>query len=111
MEFTGTVKAIMPVRTGVSKNTGREWRSQDILVAFDHERWTESYLFSAFNKELKVNIGDVVTVQFDGEAREYNGRYFNSLNLFSIKLAQTAQPSSLQAAAQPRQSQQEELPF
>ena len=94
MEFTGTLKVILPERSGVSQKTNKPWRSQDIVVALDHGRWVESYLFTMFNKDLNAKEGDTVTVTFDGEAREHNGRYYNSLNVFKIERAPQAAPST-----------------
>lgn len=64
-------------------------------------------------------IGQNVTVQFDIDAHEYNGRWFNSLKAWAIKgergeaVATAAQPAAPAAAAPEAQAPAENdgLPF
>lgn len=40
--------------------------------------------------QLNIQLGEILTVQFDINAREYNGRWFNSINAWNV-IRQTQQ--------------------
>jgi hypothetical protein len=84
MNFTGKIIAILPARSGIGKNSGKEWRSQDFVVEDASGRFVQSFVFSLFNKDLPAAVGDEVEVTFDARAKEWQGRWFNSLEAFSV---------------------------
>ena len=82
MEFTGKIVKILPTRSGVSKS-GKEWKSTSFVVENNEGRYPEGYVFETFN-DLEAKEGDRVSVLFDGRAREWEGKYFNSLNAYKV---------------------------
>lgn len=82
MEFTGKIVKILPPRSGVSKS-GKEWKSTSFVVENNDGRYPEGYVFETFN-DLEAKEGDRVSVLFDGRAREWEGKYFNSLNAYKV---------------------------
>jgi hypothetical protein len=42
-------------------------------------------------KQYNIQAGEEITVQFDIDAREYNGRWFNDIRAFNIIRGQMAQ--------------------
>lgn len=82
-EFTGTVKAISDVQSGISSQ-GKEWQKQTIVLE-DSEQYPQSIVLEAFNKSdqvAKINVGDCVKAQFNLKAKEYNGKTYQTVSLW-----------------------------
>ena len=76
------VCAVGQIQSGVSRNTGNQWRKQEFVVEW-HENPTDTQsqkiVLSVMNDnidKLKVQVGDKMEVRFDLKYREYNGRYY-----------------------------------
>lgn len=86
MELTGRIIAVLPERGGTSK-TGNEWKTQEYVLE-THDQYPRRMCFNVFgaDKIAQFNIkeGDEVTVSFDINCREYNGRWFNDLRAWKI---------------------------
>lgn len=107
MELTGTIIAIMPAKSGVSARTGNPWMTQEYVIEVPGQ-YPKKCAFSIFGedriKQFNLQSGEQnVTVQFDIDAREYNGRYYNDIRCYNVLRAgqQAAQPA---AAAGPQQT-------
>lgn len=113
MQFKGIIQTILPIRQGVSSKSGNPWRSQEFVVRDDTQKFPESYVFEVFNKDIGAQVGDEVEVLFEGDAREYNGRFFNSLKAFKITLLTKAQSQEEQKQRDyaPKQEEEGQLPF
>lgn len=118
MNFSGKIIQILPARSGVSEKSGKEWKSQEFVVENNEGQFPCSLVFNAFNREIGADVGDIVYVQFDGRAREYNGRWFNSLDAYSITKPQPQamyQPQGYQPPVpnipEPTPPQDDQLPF
>lgn len=97
MEFTGKIIAVLPARGGISKN-GNEWKVQEYVIE-DHGQYPRKMCFDVFGTEkieqFNIQQGEELTVSFDVDAREYQGRWYNSIRAWKVdRVAQ-------QAAAQP----------
>lgn len=110
MELTGTIIAIMPARSGVSARTGNPWMTQEYVIEVPGQ-YPKKCVFSIFGedriKQFNLQPGEQnVTVQFDIDAREYNGRYYNDIRCYNVLRAgqQAAAPSAAPAPA-PQQQQ------
>lgn len=99
MEFIGTIKKILPTRSGVSK-TGKEWKAVSFVVENTEGKYPEGYLFETFN-DLNANEGEKVVVKFDGRVREWEGKYFNSLNAYKVTRLDEPQPISNEESGLP----------
>lgn len=101
----------MPVRSGVS-GRGKEWASQDFVLQEYDQQYPRRICFSVFGRErldmFNLQVGMDVTVAFDINAREYNGRWYNDLQAYDVRpLQATAQP--MPAQPQPQQNVQSTL--
>lgn len=110
MQFKGIITHVGSPKSGVSKKTGKEWSSQEFVVRDDTGKYPESFVFEVFNKEIGANVGDEVEVLFEGDAREYNGRYFNSLKAYKVTLLAQGQAETPREYA-PLQEEEGQLPF
>ena len=95
MEITGKIIAVLPERGGVSK-TGNEWKMQEYVLE-THEQYPKKICFNGFgaDKIAQFNIqgGDELTVSFDINAREYNGRWYNDIRAWRVERG-TAAPAA-----------------
>lgn len=111
MEIKGEIIAVLPMRSGTSAN-GKTWQTQEyVLQTID--AYPKRVCFEVFGdkiQKLNISMGEELTVQFDIDAHEYNGRWFNSIKCWNInRQAQTQayapKPQSAVPNAQPYQPQ------
>ena len=86
MEVTGKIIAKLPQRSGTSK-TGNEWHAQEYVLE-TQESYPKKVHFDFFGAKADefawIEIGQTIKLSFDIESREYNGKWYNSLNLWRI---------------------------
>lgn len=99
MEETGRIIHAMPMRTGTSKSTGKEWSSREYVLEIHGERRTRHMVFEVFGedrlREFNLHKDDLVTVKFDIDAREWKDRWFNVIRAYAV--ARQHQPASQEA--------------
>ena len=87
MEITGKIIAVLPERGGVSK-TGNEWKMQEYVLE-THEQFPKKLCFNVFGADkiaqFNIQAGDELTVSFDINAREYNGRWYNDIRAWRVE--------------------------
>ncbi len=84
MEISGKIIAVLPLATGEGKNG--TWRSQDYVLE-TVEQYPKKVCFNLFNDKINqypMAVGDDVTVSFDIESREYNGRWYTSIRAWKV---------------------------
>lgn len=121
MDITGKIIAVLPTRSGTSAK-GTQWSSQTAVIE-THEQYPKKVAFDVLGEkitEFNMHVGEEVTVSFDINAREFNGKWFNSVNAWKVvrdqvpaqggyntnpqagaQAAQAAQPSAAIGAANP----------
>ena len=96
MEITGKIIAVLPERGGVSK-TGNEWKMQEYVLE-THEQFPKKLCFNVFGADkiaaFNIQAGDELTVSFDINAREYNGRWYNDIRAWKVERG-TATPAAV----------------
>ena len=94
MDLTGKVIAIMEARGGVSPRTGNSWMTQEYVIEVPGT-YPRKMMFNIFGedriKQFNIQAGEEITVQFDIDAREYNGRWYNDIRAYNIIRGQMAQ--------------------
>lgn len=102
MEITGKIVAVLPANIGVSSRTGNPWMSQEYVLE-THDQYPRKVCFRVFGedriKQFNIQGGEELTVSFDIDAREYQGRWFNSINAWAVNRAVQAQQPAQPAAA------------
>ena len=129
MEFTGRIKKVLPLRSGVSQRTGNEWKSQSFIFEyFEHptDRFPDTVVLETFDEkiisELKEN--QPVRIGFGHHSREYEGKQFNELRMYKFEALTSAEkpadaPADAQSNNNPQPQQQaatggdnaDDLPF
>jgi hypothetical protein len=110
MELTGKIIAVLPANSGVSARTGNSWMSQEYVIEVPGQ-YPRKCLFRIFGedriKQFNIQNGEDVTVSFDIDAHEYNGRWFNEIRAYNVTRGavapqQAATPFPPQQAAAPQ---------
>lgn len=105
MDITGKIIAALESRSGTSKASGNPWKIQEFVLETVGEQYPKKMMFSIFGEDkiqqAAINVGDVVTVSFDINAREFNGRWYNDIRAWRVShdTAQAAAPAQADAAA------------
>lgn len=96
MELSGKIIAVLEKRSGVAKTTGNPWAVQSYVLE-THEQYPRKMCFDIFGEDkitqFAIQAGEEVTVSFDIDAREYQGRWYNSIRAWKVDRVQ-AQPAS-----------------
>lgn len=108
MELQGKVIAVLPARSGVSARG--EWKSQSFVIE-THDSFPRKMVFDVFGEErltrFNIQLGQEVNVSFDIDAHEYNGRWFNNIRAFDVRLVDpntvSAAPAAQAAPTAPQQ--------
>lgn len=99
----------MPTQSGVSQRTGNPWMSREYVIEIPGQ-YPKKMCFKIFGedrlKQFNLRKDETVTVQFDIDAHEYNGRWFNEIQAYNV-----LRPQQQQAAAAPQPQSQAVPPF
>ena len=129
MEIVGKAIAALPVRSGVSQRTGEQWQSREYVIE-TQEQFPKKMCFEVFGtdklKEFNIRNNDLIKIHFDITAREYNGKWYNSIRAWKVEhvnpQSQTTETTPVQtsapvaqapatAASPAAQESAEDLPF
>ena len=96
MEITGKIIAVLPERGGTSK-TGNEWKMQEYVLE-THEQYPRRVCFNVFGADkiaqFNIQAGEELTVSFDINAREYNGRWYNDIRAWRVERGTVPAPAN-----------------
>ena len=101
----------MPAQSGVSQRSGNAWMSQEYVLEIPGS-YQKRMVFRIFGedriKQFNIQQGEQqVTIQFDIDAHEYNGRWFNEIRCYNVLRSVGQQPYG----QQPTQAQPAQAPF
>ena len=100
MEITGKIIAVLPERGGISK-TGNEWKMQEYVLE-TQEQYPRKVCFNVFGSDkiaqFNIQAGEEMTVSFDINAREYNGRWYNDIRAWKVERGTAAPQMQAEAA-------------
>lgn len=104
MEISGKIIAVLPLATGQGKNG--TWRSQDYVLETG-DQYPKKVCFNFFGDKIEqfpLAIDDQVTVSFDLESREYNGRWFTSVRAWKAEKGAVSGASAPSVSSTPATS-------
>ena len=123
MEVTGILVKQTAVKAGVSSRNGNPWKIAEYLLEVPGQ-YPRHINFNVSDGQVgriarfDSLIGKMVTVSFDIDANEYEGRWFNKINAWGIMeyITDDARQANMAAAQQPFPPQTQEggnddLPF
>ena len=96
LELEGTLAQKLPVQSGTSARG--PWAKQEFILEYPDGNFTAKACFTAWGQDKvqdlgKYQVGDKVKVSFNLKSREYNGRWYNDLQIWKIAPA-GAQPAA-----------------
>ena len=101
MEIVGKIIAVLPEQSGIAKN-GNPWKVQAYVLETT-EQYPRKVHFEIFGeeriKQYPCAIDQLVTVSFDIESREFNGRWYTSIRAWKVAQGDTTQAAQPAAAA------------
>ena len=100
MEVVGKIIQVLPIQEGVGRN-GNPWKVQPyVLETLD--QYPRKVHFEVFGEDrIRMNpcaIDQLVTVSFDIESREFNGRWYTSIRAYRIVQGDVTQGAAAPAA-------------
>ena len=109
MEIKGKCVAVLPLQSGQGKNG--EWKSQDFVIETG-DQYPKKICVNVFGDKIQYipEVGQEVSVSFDVESREYNGRWYTTVRAWKIDKAGESQAASSNDVA-PTMTAGEEVPF
>lgn len=96
MEIKGKIIVALPEQSGVSKS-GNNWKKREYVLE-TQETYPKKVHFDFFGEradQYPLNVGDDVTLSFDIESREFNGRWYTSIRGWKVEknVGTTTQPT------------------
>jgi hypothetical protein len=89
LTMKGAIKLINPIKVISDKFSVREF----VITTLD-EKYPQEVIFQTVNDKMDViapyGQGQQVTVSFNVRGREYNGRYYNTLDAYKVQGEATA---------------------
>ena len=85
MELSGKVIAVLELQHGTSASSGTEWKRQAAVIETE-DQYPKKMVFDMFNDKIKpLQIGEIITVHFNVDAKEWQGKWFNQLTAWKIE--------------------------
>ena len=88
IKVVGTIEKLMPISKGIS-SSGREWVKQDIVMSMTNGQFVKHLAATVMGQEridnFKLRVGDNIVAYLDIDAREYNSRWYNSINIWRVE--------------------------
>lgn len=119
----GTISEMSEVESGVSRS-GKDWQKMTLVLEIPgYQGSITKQVFQVFGRAvdevLDYAVGDRVEIGWNMYAREWKGRWFNSVDLFNISSADdraTTKENPVQKASDKKESlnpeaHQDDLPF
>lgn len=115
MDFVvkGTITQVLPMQEGVSQRTGTPWQRQSVIIEHESGQYPKSIVvdingIDRINK-FALAVGKYVTAHLAISAREYNGRWYNTIEIWKVDGGQQQQ-GQRQAPAQGQQAPAPQVP-
>lgn len=95
IRMCGKIIAVLQVKQGVTAKG--EWASQEYVLE-TNEQYPKKVCFEVFGKDrIQKNallIGDEVEIMVNIDAREFNGRWYNTVRAWSVKRLNVSQDTT-----------------
>ena len=88
MEITGKIIVAMPEVGGTSAK-GNAWKKREYVLE-TMETYPKKVFFNFFGDrvdQFPLNVGEEVTISFDIESREFNGRWYTDIRAWKAEKA------------------------
>ena len=91
MEIKGKIIQVLQQQSGVSQS-GNAWRKQEyVLETFDsYPKKVKFDMWGDVIDNYPMEVGDIVTISYDIESREFNGRWYTDIHCFKASVESPA---------------------
>ncbi len=85
LELTGKITEVLPEKSGTSARG--PWRKQEYVIEIpgDYPKQVCFMVWGDKIDQFKVTEGESITVHFDLESREYNGRWYTDVKAWRVE--------------------------
>ena len=116
MDFTGKIIFALPAKSGLKKN-GESWKSQEFVNT--EGQYPKKMCFNVFGddkiKSFDIKLGEELKVSFDIDAKQWQDRWFNSINAWKVEKVGAPSNNAIQSnpdtATSPKNGDDSSLPF
>ena len=101
MQLTAKLIQLLPLQTGSGKNGA--WKKQDIIVETEGQ-YPKKVCISIWGDKINESIlkpGAQLSISFDVESREYNGRWYTEARAWKVAKQTAGSGSSRESAPPP----------
>jgi hypothetical protein len=87
MQLTAKLIQILPVEKGMGKNG--EWKKQNIIVETDGQ-YAKKICITVWGDKIdpvRLQPNNMLTIDFDIESREFNGRWYTDVKAWKVELS------------------------
>ncbi len=102
MELSGKIIAVLPLQSGQSK-TGNEWKKQEYVIE-THDQYPRKMCFNLWGErvdQFAIQMGEELSVSFDIDCREYQGRWYNDIRAWKVDRVQNMASAGSQMPPMP----------
>ncbi|MDJ0653591.1 MAG: DUF3127 domain-containing protein [Xanthomonadales bacterium] len=110
MELTGKIIQVLPEQSGTSQRG--PWRKQEYIIEVPGD-YPKQVCFMAWGDkidEFGIQEGQELTVHFDLQSREYNGRWYTDVKAWRVQAASDDGPGDAADAGPPPELRDEPPP-
>lgn len=100
MVIYGRIIQALPLQQGVGQTSGKPWKKQEYILE-TVESYPKKVCFGFFGDKVEQNplvLGEFYNISFDLNSREFNGRWFTSVDAFKAEKAMAPQAMPTQPA-------------
>ena len=102
MEIVGKVIQVLPLQQGTSTRSGNPWTLKTFILETQDGNYPRRVAIEVFGDQRiadnPAEVDQVVTVSFDLESREFNGRWYTSVRAWKILQGVQTQAAPVQPA-------------
>ena len=112
MQVTAKLIQLLPLQTGTGK-TGSAWKKQDIIVE-TNAQYPKKICISIWGDKIDRSVlqeGALLTISFDVESREYNGRWYTDVKAWKVEPAEAGRNSAPEPPPSMADMPENDLPF
>jgi hypothetical protein len=100
LKITGTVQELLQPQSGEGKSG--TWTKQEFILQTDDDKYPESICIEIWGDKVETpEVDDKVTVSFNIESREYNGRWYTNVRAWKIESEQSDKSSKSEIKSTP----------
>lgn len=122
LEITGKLLQKLPMQSGQG-STGNSWQKQEFIIETT-EQYPKKICAQLWGDKIdqleKLNIGEMISVSFAVESREYNGKWYTDVKAWRVNTVSPEKPKNTPVKTEEEQeylttftdeSQNDDLPF